>query len=211
MIKPRFAYANVAATLALVFSMTGGAMAAHHYLITSTKQISPKVVKALQGKTGKTGPTGKEGPAGKEGTSGKDGAPGIGPAFGAFRDESVEITSTSKVAPTVIATLTGLPAGAYAIQAKTVVDDENASEDLLTCTLTAGGDFDIDELWMSRGQIGDVFRSVFALQVLHTFSATGGSAQVTCFASVNKTSLTADHTKITAVQVSSIANKGVGG
>jgi hypothetical protein len=76
MIKPKLSYANVAATLALVFSMTGGAMAAHHYLITSTKQISPKVVKALAGKTGKTGPTGPQGIPGKEGTTGKEGKEG---------------------------------------------------------------------------------------------------------------------------------------
>jgi hypothetical protein len=40
-------YANVAATLALVFSMSGGALAAKHYLIDSTKQINPKVLKSL--------------------------------------------------------------------------------------------------------------------------------------------------------------------
>ena len=33
----RLSYANVAATLALVFSMTGGAMAANHYLVESTE------------------------------------------------------------------------------------------------------------------------------------------------------------------------------
>jgi hypothetical protein len=73
MFKPKLSYANVAATLALVFSMTGGAMAAHHYLITSTKQISPKVVKALKGKTGKTGPAGPQGPAGSPGAPGAPG------------------------------------------------------------------------------------------------------------------------------------------
>ena len=41
-------YANVAATLALVFAMSGGAPAANHYLITSTNQISPKVLKELK-------------------------------------------------------------------------------------------------------------------------------------------------------------------
>jgi hypothetical protein len=69
-------YANVAATLALVFAMSGGALAAHHYVISSTKQVSPKVLKKLRGKTGKTGATGKEGPQGKEGPAGKEGAPG---------------------------------------------------------------------------------------------------------------------------------------
>lgn len=72
MFKPKLTYANVAATLALVFSMTGGAMAAHHYLITSTKQISPKVIKALKGNVGKTGPAGPQGPAGTPGAPGQN-------------------------------------------------------------------------------------------------------------------------------------------
>jgi hypothetical protein len=76
MFKQRLTYANVAATLALVFSMSGGALAANHYLITSTKQISPKVVKALKGKTGKTGNTGPTGPQGPQGTAGVQGSAG---------------------------------------------------------------------------------------------------------------------------------------
>jgi len=47
--RRRFSYANVAATLALVFSMSGGALAANHYLINSTKQIKPSVLKKLKG------------------------------------------------------------------------------------------------------------------------------------------------------------------
>jgi hypothetical protein len=78
-IRRRLTYVNVAVTLALVFAMSGGAYAAGHYLITSTKQISPKVLKALKGKpgpAGKEGPIGKEGPTGKEGVPGKEGTPG---------------------------------------------------------------------------------------------------------------------------------------
>ncbi|HEX9482470.1 MAG TPA: collagen-like protein [Solirubrobacteraceae bacterium] len=80
--RKRITYANVAATLALVLAMSGGALAANHYLIHSTKQISPKVLKALKGNvgpkgaagtTGASGTPGKEGPAGKEG---KQGVPG---------------------------------------------------------------------------------------------------------------------------------------
>jgi hypothetical protein len=41
-------YANVAATLALMFSMGGGALAASHYLITSTSQIKPSVQRSLR-------------------------------------------------------------------------------------------------------------------------------------------------------------------
>jgi hypothetical protein len=78
-------YANVTATLALVFSMSGGALAANHYLISSTKQISPKVLKKLKGNAGApgtngtpgaTGATGATGPQGKEGAQGKEGKEG---------------------------------------------------------------------------------------------------------------------------------------
>jgi len=75
-------YANVTATLALVLAMSGGALAAKHYLINSTKQISPKVLKALRGKAGKAGPTGNAGATGKEGPAGKDGRDGAPGATG---------------------------------------------------------------------------------------------------------------------------------
>jgi hypothetical protein len=72
--------ATVIATLALVFAMTGGAYAAKRYLITSTKQISPKVLKALKGANGKNGAPGPAGLAGAAGT-GTAGAQGAaGPA-----------------------------------------------------------------------------------------------------------------------------------
>ena len=69
-------YANVIATLALFFAITGGALAAKHYLINSTKQINPKVLKKLKGRTGRTGATGKEGSTGKEGPFGPIGKEG---------------------------------------------------------------------------------------------------------------------------------------
>jgi hypothetical protein len=74
--RKRITYANVAATLALVLSMSGGALAASHYLINSTKQISPKVLKKLKGNVGPAGLQGKEGPQGKEGVTGKEGKEG---------------------------------------------------------------------------------------------------------------------------------------
>jgi hypothetical protein len=66
-------YANVAATLALVFAMSGGALAAKHYLINSTRQLSPKVLKALKGHKGTTGPTGPQGSLGPQGPKGDPG------------------------------------------------------------------------------------------------------------------------------------------
>jgi hypothetical protein len=76
--RPRLTYANVAATLALVLAMSGGAVAATHYLITSSKQISPKVLKELKkpGAQGATGPAGATGSAGAAGTNGTNGALG---------------------------------------------------------------------------------------------------------------------------------------
>ncbi len=78
--KPRqlLSYANIAATFALVFSMSGAAWAAKHYLITSKAQISPKVLAALRGgrgSEGSQGPQGATGPAGF-GTQGPQGAAG---------------------------------------------------------------------------------------------------------------------------------------
>lgn len=76
--RGHLSYANVIATLALVFSMGGGALAAKHYLINSTKQINPKVINKLRGNAGKAGPAGA---TGAQGPTGKEGPPG--PATGA--------------------------------------------------------------------------------------------------------------------------------
>src|SRR4051794_21016891 len=77
-IRARMTYANVVATLALLFAMSGGALAAKHYLISSTSQISPKVLKQLKkpGARGATGSAGAAGPAGAAGAAGGAGAKG---------------------------------------------------------------------------------------------------------------------------------------
>ena len=61
--------------------MSGGALAATHtkFVIISTKQIKPSVLKRLQGKVGTNGspgPTGPQGPAGTAGAAGKAGTNG---------------------------------------------------------------------------------------------------------------------------------------
>jgi hypothetical protein len=68
--------ATVIAGLALVFAMTGGAYAAKKYLITSTKQISPSVLKSLRGKAGPAGANGAPGAQGAQGPAGPAGAAG---------------------------------------------------------------------------------------------------------------------------------------
>jgi hypothetical protein len=77
--RKHLSYANIVATLALLFAMSGGALAANRYLINSTKQVNPKVLHKLTGHNGKpgaAGPQGAVGAAGKEGPAGKEGAPG---------------------------------------------------------------------------------------------------------------------------------------
>jgi hypothetical protein len=64
------------ATLALVFTMTGGAYAANRYLITSTKQIKPSVLAQLKGKSGAAGAAGVQGPQGPQGSQGAKGETG---------------------------------------------------------------------------------------------------------------------------------------
>lgn len=77
-IRRHLSYANVVATMALVFAMSGSALAAKHYLITSTSQISPAVLKKLRPKAGPAGPRGLPGSVGATGAQGAVGIPGPG-------------------------------------------------------------------------------------------------------------------------------------
>jgi Collagen triple helix repeat (20 copies) len=68
---------NLVAWLALFVALGGTSVAASHYLVTSTKQIKPSVLKELHGATGPAGPAG---PAGPRGSAAAAGAPGaVGP------------------------------------------------------------------------------------------------------------------------------------
>jgi hypothetical protein len=96
--------ATAIATLALVFAMTGGAYAAKRYLITSTKQISPKVLKALKGSSGKNGASGSAGAAGAVGPAGPTGPAGA--AGGKGENGTIGINGESVTNKTVLTTET---------------------------------------------------------------------------------------------------------
>ena len=79
--RRRPGYADITATIALVLAMSGGAFAAGHYLITSTTQIKPSVLRHLKGARGPrgvTGPRGSQGPPGVQGNAGSTGPQGVG-------------------------------------------------------------------------------------------------------------------------------------
>ncbi len=92
-VRRRITFANVAMMVALVLTMSGGAFAAGKFLITSTKEISPKVLKSLRGKAGPAGAAGAQGPAGPQGLAGPQGAAGPGGAAGAAGANGVSVTS----------------------------------------------------------------------------------------------------------------------
>lgn len=86
---------TIIATVALVFALAGTSYAASTYLITSTNQITPSVLKTLKGQRGPRGDigvtgaqgsaglTGGTGPIGLTGAPGAPGAPGTTGATGA--------------------------------------------------------------------------------------------------------------------------------
>jgi hypothetical protein len=67
----------VLSLVALFLALGGTAIAAKHYLITSTSQIKPSVLKSLKGNAGARGPEGPAGPAGAQGPAGPSNLSGL--------------------------------------------------------------------------------------------------------------------------------------
>jgi hypothetical protein len=84
--RRRLTYANITATLALVLAIGGGsAYAAKHFLVNSTKQIAPSVLKKLHGANGTNGTNGTNGATGATGATG---TPGTNAATNVVEEEN---------------------------------------------------------------------------------------------------------------------------
>lgn len=101
--------ATVLAALALFVSLGGTAVAARHYLITSTAQIRPSVLRQLHGLTGGRGAAGPQGPAGAQGPAGPAGSPGPPGASATALWAQVTSTGTLTASGGVTGIVSGYP------------------------------------------------------------------------------------------------------
>jgi hypothetical protein len=204
-IRRHLTYANITATLALVFAMSGGALAAKHYLITSTGQISPKVLKNLRHKAGPRGPTGAAGPAGKEGPSGKSvsaaaSGSGSSTAFNANSGENWLWWPATAGQVQTVASLS-LPAGKFAVFGKLVADNDGKAV-IVRCELSLG------ETIIDKGfdgvEVAEVPNDRHTMVLAGTGSLSGpGTAKITCSVPVTVEGKYMDRS-ITAIQVGNL-------
>jgi hypothetical protein len=207
-LRKHLSYANIVATLALLFAMSGGALAAKHYLVNSTNQIRPKVLRSLRGKIGVAGARGANGVAGAQGATGSTGpagAQGNEGQRGPSDVYEVELAKSVTAGPggTLTLTLSNLPAGAYAIFGEgNLVPTEN-KESPARCELIA----ETDEALTIANWYPTVFgerASPITTQLTHTFAETG-QVEMRCrlTAAVNWALSTNPATRIVAIRVDS--------
>jgi hypothetical protein len=175
----------VAATLALFFAMSGGALAAKHYLISSTKQLSPAVLKALKGHDGGHGTTGPQGPKGEPGTAGPRGETGpkggAGPKGEPGPSETYEVNLKEDSVDTAAGTfrtltLANLPPGTYVIHAKASIAPLETNSSNARCVLEAGSSEDTS--WQPPSTVATYWIAI-STDLVHTFSTTG-SVTMSC-------------------------------
>lgn len=155
--------ARALALIALTAAIGGGtAFAAGHYLITSTKQIKPSVLKSLRkrgpaGPVGPQGAQGAQGPKGSTGSSGTNGSNGVNGAVAAYHagTGSSPVSLTDASGKTVISKT--LPAGSYVINADVSIDAQqmNSSTGVaISCDLAWSGGSE-GKAWVSPWDVAN--------------------------------------------------------
>jgi hypothetical protein len=193
--RRRISYANVVATMALVFALgAGSAYAAHklHYLISSTKQIKPSVLKTLHGAKG---PAGVTGPAGAPGPT--------GPSDGYFATTAGSSPATS----TAVAVSVTVPAGSYIVIGTGQEQNSDATLSAsLKCSLLAGAtslaaNFStaLPDSTGSYG-LGDAMNT---LQMGYTTTAST-TLSFSCIGSNGATNVAVSNPSISAIQVGTL-------
>lgn len=228
-IRAQLSYANVAATLAVLFAMSGGAIAATGGFSSGGKlracvneEGGLKLLKSGRHcKRGQktvawnvTGPAGTPGPAGTKGATGAQGAPGTpgtggkegqrGPSngFQVFNDAAGAVGNTSKT----VATL-AVPSGSYLVTAKLWGVNSSVSRIELECQLVNDVNDDKDETDVTADEEGTTSffgRSVVSLEAASKFD-TPGRWLLKCIAF--NAPINVVDVKLQAIQVASLSNE----
>jgi hypothetical protein len=188
---------TIIAVLALFFALGGTAIAAHHYLIRSTKQIKPSVVRKLRGRAGING---KNGNNGKNGTNG---APGAAGAANGYTDQNPRAGEyiVLEGTPWVVSVLS-LPAGKYIVQADVHLEQSSAPGARVTCDLAGTNTPDESVADIGEGG-GQVKHADLALSAPLTLTSAGAVLVECTPATVGKVAAGAT---MTAVQVSNLTS-----
>jgi len=194
---------NIIAVLALFFALGGTAIAAHHYLITSTKQIKPSVLRKLRGRAGTNGTNGTNGKNGTAGKNGTNGAPGAAGAANGYTDQNPSAGAYIVLEGTPwVVSLLSLPAGKYVVQADVHLEQSSKPGATVTCDLAGANTPDESVADIGEGG-GQVKHADLALSAPLTLTSAGAVLVECTPAEVGRVAAGAT---MTAVQVTNLTS-----